>query len=404
MRTPTIRSTSRIAVIVLVTIVGLHSLCALAQSQPHPLAPPDLSSPRATLTNFLKLMDAAYHYWKSEGRTYENRGQRAAIGRLAQRFCDLNDIAPSVRNNVGRETAVFMKEVLDRIELPPWEEIPDEAMIAAKPGGLNRWTIPHTEITLIRLKDGLREGQWVFNSETDERAPECYEQVKQLPYKPGASEGFISIVRVRTGLDDSTFVDSGTAGVDAGAPRRSGRVAMVRAGSDACRHSCTAGTDLSHNGALVPEPGRGWLLFGGGVPNIRHDPSADRDGLSFRSGVHYRKTVRRAGFRPGPGFARRAGCSNSGSDEPPGDGADGSAMVQATPVERASGAIDHSGHGRGWRPHCSVRGRTISGCAADYTRRRCQREWLDGGAGCAGHAKKPFWQPHDSPRPAVSNG
>jgi len=179
-------------VIILVTIVGVHSLCALAQSQPHPLAPPDLSSPRATLTNFLKLMDTAYHYWKSEGRTYENRGQRAAIGRLAQRFCDLNDIAPSVRNNVGRETAVFMKEVLDRIELPPWEEIPDEGMIAAKPGGLNRWTIPHTEITLIRLKDGLREGQWVFNSETDERAPEFYEQVKQLPYKPGASEVYIN--------------------------------------------------------------------------------------------------------------------------------------------------------------------------------------------------------------------
>src|SRR5438874_9713210 len=67
-------------------------------------------------------------------------------------------------------------------------------MIAAKPGGLNRWTIPHTEITLIRLKDGLREGQWVFNSETDERAPEFYEQVKQMPYRPGASEGLYQLL------------------------------------------------------------------------------------------------------------------------------------------------------------------------------------------------------------------
>src|SRR5207248_10944393 len=114
MRAPTIRLTSRVAVIVLVTIVGVHSLCALAQSQPHPLAPPDLSSPRATLTNFLKLMDTAYHYWKSEGRTYENRGQPAAIGRLAQRFCHLNDLAPSARKNVGREPAVFVKAVPDR--------------------------------------------------------------------------------------------------------------------------------------------------------------------------------------------------------------------------------------------------------------------------------------------------
>src|SRR5947207_13885586 len=99
MRTPTIRSTSRIAVVVLVTIVGVHSLCALAQSQPHPLAPPDLSSPRATLTNFLKLMATAYHYWKSEGRTSENRVRRAAIARLAHHFFDLSEPAPSRGTN-----------------------------------------------------------------------------------------------------------------------------------------------------------------------------------------------------------------------------------------------------------------------------------------------------------------
>src|SRR6266540_2368724 len=189
MRTPTIQSISRIAVIILAAILGLHSMYALAQSEPHPLAPPELFSPRDTLRNFLALMNDAYHRWKTEGRTYENRAQRAAISRLAHQFFDLNDIAPSVRTNVGRETAVFMKEVLDRIELPPWEEIPDAEMIAAKPGGLNRWRIPHTEITLIRLKEGLHEGDWVFNSETDERAPEFYQQVKHLPYKPGASEG-----------------------------------------------------------------------------------------------------------------------------------------------------------------------------------------------------------------------
>src|SRR5205814_5958405 len=149
MRAPTIRLTSRVAVLVLVTIVGVHSLCALAQSQPHPLAPPDLSSPRATLTNFLALMDTAYHHWKSEGRTYENRVRRAAIARLAHQFFDLNDMAPSVRNNVGRETAVLMTDVLDRMELPPWEEILDEAMMAAKPGGVIWWTIVHTVGTLF---------------------------------------------------------------------------------------------------------------------------------------------------------------------------------------------------------------------------------------------------------------
>ena len=193
MRTQTIKSIGRITLIIVAAVLGLHSIYALAQSEQHPLAPPELTSPRDTLRSFMTLMDNAYRRWNTEGRTYANRAERGAITRLAHQFFDLNDIAPSVRNNVGRETAVFMKEVLDRIELPPWEEIPDEAMIAAKPGGLNRWTIPHTEITLVRLKEGLHEGNWVFNSETDERAPEFYGQVKQMPYKPGASEGLYQL-------------------------------------------------------------------------------------------------------------------------------------------------------------------------------------------------------------------
>lgn len=69
----------------------------------HPLAPPDLSSPRATLTNFVALMNDAYFHWKAEGRTYENRLQRAAIARLAHQFFDLNDVAPAVQKNVGRK-------------------------------------------------------------------------------------------------------------------------------------------------------------------------------------------------------------------------------------------------------------------------------------------------------------
>jgi len=169
----------------------VHVVSVAAQSEAHPLAPPDLSSPRATLTNFLALMNDACFHWKAEGRTYENRVQRAAIARLAHQFFDLNDVAPAVRKNVGRETAVFMKEVLDRVGLPPVEQIPDESVVVAR--GLNRWTIPHTEIRLIRLKDGLHEGDWVFDSATDERAPEFYARARHLPYQAGASEGLYDL-------------------------------------------------------------------------------------------------------------------------------------------------------------------------------------------------------------------
>ena len=172
----------------LMALLWLQGACAL-DSDSYPLAPPDLSSPRATLESFMGTMNEAYRHWKAEGRSDQNRIQRAAIARFAHQFFDLSDIAPSVRNNVGRETAVLVKEVLDRVGLPPQDQIPDEATVMAKPGGMTHWTIPHTEITLVRIKEGLREGQWVFSSETDERAADFYAQVKDLPYLPGASEG-----------------------------------------------------------------------------------------------------------------------------------------------------------------------------------------------------------------------
>jgi len=103
-------------VVVLLVVCSAHA--ALAHDKMHPLAPPDLSSPRATLTNFLALMDRAYARWTSESGTDEDRIEREAIGRIAHQFFDLSDVAPSVRRNVGRETAVYVKEVLDRIELP----------------------------------------------------------------------------------------------------------------------------------------------------------------------------------------------------------------------------------------------------------------------------------------------
>lgn len=176
-----------------VAVLAMLGADVAAQTRAHPLAPPDLSSPRATLTHFLAHMNRAYARWKAEDVTEEDRAERVAIARIAKEFFDLNDIAPSVRKNVGRETAVYMKEVLDRIELPPWDQIPDAQMIAAKQDGLDQWTIPETEITLVRLTEGLRKGQWVFSAETDERVPEFYRLAKHLPYKPGASEGLYEL-------------------------------------------------------------------------------------------------------------------------------------------------------------------------------------------------------------------
>lgn len=46
-----------------------------------------------------------------------------------------------------------------------------------------RWTIPHTEIMLVRIKDGPSLGQFLFSSSTVIRAREFYEKTRTLPYR-----------------------------------------------------------------------------------------------------------------------------------------------------------------------------------------------------------------------------
>ena len=45
------------------------------------------------------------------------------------------------------------------------------------------WTIPHTEITLTRVADGPRAGQFLFSPSTVDRAREFYEKTRTLPYR-----------------------------------------------------------------------------------------------------------------------------------------------------------------------------------------------------------------------------
>jgi len=53
-----------------------------------------------------------------------------------------------------------LKEVLDRIALPPVESIPDAQMMAK--ADFKRWTIPGTEIQIAQVKTGPRAGEYLF--------------------------------------------------------------------------------------------------------------------------------------------------------------------------------------------------------------------------------------------------
>jgi MscS family membrane protein len=157
----------------------------------HPLEPLDLSSPGATLNSFLTTGDTYFRllrdeYWETSSRAVAARLHD--LGTRAESTLDLSEVPPAARFEMGRDEAVYLYEVLSRIELPPEADIPDAAAFSntgegnAASGKPASWTIPHTEITLERIAEGPRAGQFLFSAATVARAGEFYQKMRALPY------------------------------------------------------------------------------------------------------------------------------------------------------------------------------------------------------------------------------
>jgi len=183
-------------------VVLLALLCverAIAQDDVHPLKPPDLSSPRATLKTFLDSADALVTYLDRDylpAPSFDGALHLRELSSIPVRCLDLSEVAPAAQAKTGRAAALALYEVLSRIALPPFDSIPDVAELKP-PAGKEplRWVIPDTEITLVRTSTGPRAGQFLFDPETVARAGEFYERVRTLPYRrpiphPGLPEYF----------------------------------------------------------------------------------------------------------------------------------------------------------------------------------------------------------------------
>ena len=167
----------------------------------HPLTPADTSSPAATLDSFLSNATAAYQLadqirssFLASDRSRLNADEIAQgkvifgyIRRAAQTL-DLSDIPTALLRRQGPETVILLKEVLDRIELPPREQWPTLASGLAP--DFERWRIPGTEITIQRVTDGPNVGQYLFTPDTVARVEEFYAAVRDLPYRETATAGW----------------------------------------------------------------------------------------------------------------------------------------------------------------------------------------------------------------------
>jgi hypothetical protein len=82
----------------------------------NPLKAADTSSPRSTLQSFLENMTLAYKKLLAG----ESLDKAAIPYYRAKRCLNLSEVAPSVVKTVSVETSIKLKEVLDRVEIPPF--------------------------------------------------------------------------------------------------------------------------------------------------------------------------------------------------------------------------------------------------------------------------------------------
>jgi MscS family membrane protein len=149
------------------------------------LRPADTSSPRDTLRSFIENTEAAALAVQRGGdpartRTYGSR--------IRQTIDSSGLINPYDQAEQSRRL-IYLKEILDRIELPPEEAIPGDAEVAD--GAISSWTIPNTEIKIWRIEEGERAGEFLFSAETVANLDRFYRRVRDLPYKPGATAGLL---------------------------------------------------------------------------------------------------------------------------------------------------------------------------------------------------------------------
>lgn len=175
-------------------------LALFGQEPVHPLKPADRSSPRAALKTFLDAGDAVGTFIKEDYLPSPSRAKFHHLMLLiesAVESLDLSQVPPASRKRAGRAAVRYLYETLNRIQLPPLEEIPElnqlEPLGDTHPA---RWVIPNTEIVLVRSQSGPHSGQFLFSPETVSQADDFYGRVRGLAYtRPVPLENLEEIIK-----------------------------------------------------------------------------------------------------------------------------------------------------------------------------------------------------------------
>ncbi|MGI9519045.1 MAG: mechanosensitive ion channel family protein [Pirellulaceae bacterium] len=196
------------------------SVVVYAQETPElgPLEPSDTSTPAATLNSLIDSCNLLHEQINSGAITEEREAEILPTAERILDCLDLSELPKELRLTAGIESALFLKEVLDRIELPEADEIPaveNPSEDDVEP--LQNWQIPHTRIAIARVTEGPRKSQWLFTPESVRNAAQYYRIVKDFPYRldgPPVSDGlydaYVTATKKRPTLTADTSSPRGT--------------------------------------------------------------------------------------------------------------------------------------------------------------------------------------------------
>ncbi len=178
------------------------------------LANPDLDSPRATIVTFRDSIERAYRILTE---AYDAHRTSAGFGvdpdvadkvktaelllRRAVATIDLSQVPDVNREKVGVETALLLKEILDRLPLPPLQTIPDAEAVRNAPENkpVTSWVLPFTDLSIVKVASGPQAGQFLFAPNTVTRAEEFYKVVKTYADRAGAGSDFFEFYTLTPG-------------------------------------------------------------------------------------------------------------------------------------------------------------------------------------------------------------
>ena len=145
-----------------------------------------MNSGHLRLKKALELSAADPSLFHHPQEALEEAGRALYDFERAMHCLDFSAIPQLVRLQEARESVLLLKEILDRVGIPRFDQIPGTAEVSEQK--LVRWTIPKTEIRLYRIASGEEAGNWVVDSESVAELERTYRRVRHLPYLPGATE------------------------------------------------------------------------------------------------------------------------------------------------------------------------------------------------------------------------